>query len=59
MSTNNVINKSRVVLLAFIATLCLALSTMSAISINGANITTNTAQSPAMAAGWQDGSGGS
>ena len=58
MSTSNAVSKSRVVFLAFIATLCLALSTMSAININDADITADTAQSPAMAAGWEDGDGG-
>ena len=58
MSTSNVINKSRVLVVAFIATMCLVLSTITAVHINGADITADAEQLPAMAAGWQYGNGG-
>ena len=59
MSTSNVINKSRVLVVAFIATLCLVLSMMSPVKINGTDITADNTELPAMASGWQDGSSGS
>ena len=55
---SNVINKSRVLVVAFIATLCLVLSTITAVTINGADITANAEQLPAIAAGWEDGNSG-
>ena len=58
MSTSKVINKSRVVLVAFIASLAIILSTISTVHINGADITADNTELPAIAAGWQGGTGG-
>ncbi|MEM7538643.1 MAG: hypothetical protein AAF639_41130 [Chloroflexota bacterium] len=57
MSTSNAINKSRVVLVAFIALLAIVLSTISGVYINGADVTAQS-ELPAIAAGNLSGSGG-
>ena len=57
MSTSNVLNKSRVAIVAFIATLCLVLSMISAVTINGVDVTAG-AELPAIASGSMDGAGG-
>ena len=58
MSTGNSINKSRVVLVAFIASLAIILSAISTVHINGADITVDNTKLPAMAEGFQGGGGG-
>ena len=58
MSTSNTINKSRVVLVAFIASLAITLSTISTVHINGSDITADNTELPAMASGWDDGNSG-
>ena len=57
MSTSNVINKSRVALVAFIASLAIILSTISGVHINGADVTAQN-ELPAIAAGGLSGSTG-
>ena len=57
MSTSKAINNSRVFIVAFIATMCLVLSTMSPVKINGADITAES-DVPALAEGLQSGSSG-
>lgn len=56
MSTSRLAQKSRTLLIALIATLCFVFSTISAVHINGADITAQT-DSPALAAGLVHGTG--
>ena len=58
MSTSKSTNNSRVVLVAFIATMCLFLSTISAVMINGVDITAES-DVPALVEGPQLGTNGS
>ena len=57
MSANKGINNSRVWIIAFIATLCLLLSTMLPVEMNGVDITAES-EVPALAEGPQLGSSG-
>ena len=57
MSTSNGINKSRVVLVAFIASLAIVLSTISGVYVNGVDVTAQN-ELPVIAAGALTGNNG-